>query len=229
MDTLEPQPPGRKRSARQDLKQQRSIRTRDQILDAAAVTFARSGYAHVTLLDIADQAGVTKGAVYFHFTNKEAIAVAVSEEYFARLAALSAGVKRLKLPPLQATVKLLNRVAVALRDDNLFQAAVRLHLDRHLIDNGLPTRPFVDFIAHCEELLTEAKRLGQLHGDASPESLARVLVASFFGAQHISWALNDRTDIVDRVQETIDAILPLPQCSGSARADNTTAHQDARA
>jgi len=77
--------------------------------------------------------------------------------------------------------------------------------------------------------LTEAKRLGQLREGASPESLARVLVASFFGAQHISWALNDRTDIVDRVQETIDAILPLHQCSDGARAGNAPAHQNARA
>lgn len=208
MHMLEPKPSGEERPVRQDPKQQRSIRTRVQILDAAAVAFARNGYAHVTLLDIADQAGVTKGAVYFHYANKEAIAVAVSEEYFARLAALSTGVKRLKLPPLEATVKLLNRVAVTLRDDTLFQAAVRLHLDRHLIRSGLPTRPFVDFTAHCQESLTEAKRLGQLPEGEDPDRLARVLVAAFFGAQHISWALNDRADLIDRVQETVDAILP---------------------
>ncbi|MDQ1047458.1 ScbR family autoregulator-binding transcription factor [Streptomyces sp. V4I2] len=208
MHALEPTPVGEKRPVRQEPKQQRSIRTRVQILEAAAVVFARSGFADVTLLDIAEQAGVTKGAVYFHYANKEAIAIAVSEEYFARLGALSAGVRRLKAPPLQATVKLLNRVAVALRDDTLFQAAVRLHLDRHQITSGLPTRPFVDFITHCQDLLAEAKEVGQLPEDADPEKLARVLVAAFFGAQHISWALNDRVDIIDRVQETIDAILP---------------------
>ncbi|MGW7427314.1 ScbR family autoregulator-binding transcription factor [Streptomyces sp. NPDC054813] len=205
---LEPKPSGGKRPARQGPKQQRSIRTRVQILEAAAVVFARNGFADVTLLDIAEQAGVTKGAVYFHYANKESIAIAVSEEYFARLAALSAGVKRLKLPPLPATVKLLHRVAVTLRDDTLFQAAVRLHLDRHQIISDSPTRPFVDFIAHCQELLTEAKRQGQLPDGVDPERLARVLVAAFFGAQHISWALNDRADLIDRVQETIDAILP---------------------
>ena len=54
---------------------------------------------------------------------------------------------------------------------------------------------------HCQELLAEAKEVDQLPEDADPEKLARVLVAAFFGAQHISWALNDRADLIARVQE----------------------------
>jgi AcrR family transcriptional regulator len=192
---------------RHGLKQERAVRTYAQILHAAADIFAARGFAEVTLVDIAVHAGVTKGAVYFHFANKEAIAVAVSEEYYARLPALAEGVKALDLAPLDATVELLTRIALALRDDNVFQAAVRLHIEHFLIEGGLPT-PFVSYTELVRQLLDEADELGQLQPGTSPEALARVLVAAFFGAQHISWVLHGRKDIMERVQEVITAIVP---------------------
>jgi AcrR family transcriptional regulator len=192
---------------RHGLKQERAVRTYAQILHAASEIFAARGFAEVTLVDIAEHAGVTKGAVYFHFANKEAIAVAVSEEYYARLPTLAAGVQALDLPPLDATVELLTRIALALRDDHVFQAAVRLHIEHFLIEGGLPT-PFVSYTELVRQLLERADELGQLQPGTSPEALARVLVAAFFGAQHISWVLHGRRDIMERVQEVITAIVP---------------------
>ena len=51
------------------LKQERAVRTRGQVLDAAAKAFATKGFPAVTVQDVAELAGVTKGAVYFHFAN----------------------------------------------------------------------------------------------------------------------------------------------------------------
>ena len=44
--------------------------TRDQILDAAENLFFERGVAHTSLEQIARAAGVTRGAVYWHFRNK---------------------------------------------------------------------------------------------------------------------------------------------------------------
>ncbi|MEO7994076.1 MAG: TetR family transcriptional regulator [bacterium] len=44
--------------------------TRQRILDAALRTFANLGYAGATIDDIAADAGLTKGAVYWHFASK---------------------------------------------------------------------------------------------------------------------------------------------------------------
>lgn len=44
--------------------------TRNRILDAAEVVFQRSGVSRTTLADIAAEAGVTRGAIYWHFENK---------------------------------------------------------------------------------------------------------------------------------------------------------------
>lgn len=44
--------------------------TRNQILEAAEQAFYERGVARTTLADIATLAGVTRGAIYWHFSNK---------------------------------------------------------------------------------------------------------------------------------------------------------------
>src|SRR3977135_3099346 len=66
------------------VEQLRSLQRHESILDAATRVFADKGY-HGTLVDeIALEADTSKGGVYFHFPNKQAIFLAL----FDRLAAL---------------------------------------------------------------------------------------------------------------------------------------------
>jgi AcrR family transcriptional regulator len=51
--------------------QTKSARTRQRILDAAAVCFSELGYAGVTLRDIADRAKMKAGSLYYHFDSKD--------------------------------------------------------------------------------------------------------------------------------------------------------------
>ena len=44
--------------------------TRQKLLDAAAAVFRERGVAHSTLAEVAAAAGVTRGAVYWHFRDK---------------------------------------------------------------------------------------------------------------------------------------------------------------
>lgn len=44
--------------------------TRQNLLGAALKVFSRQGYAAARLEDIAEEAGVTRGAIYWHFKNK---------------------------------------------------------------------------------------------------------------------------------------------------------------
>ena len=51
--------------------QQRAEETRTRILSAAQACFSRSGFAAASVADICAEAGVTKGAFYYHFSNKQ--------------------------------------------------------------------------------------------------------------------------------------------------------------
>lgn len=47
-----------------------ALATRDQILDAAEQVFERKGVSRTSLNEIAQAAGLTRGAIYWHFQNK---------------------------------------------------------------------------------------------------------------------------------------------------------------
>lgn len=52
---------------------------RQQILEAAMECFIRNGYAHTRVDDIAREAGLSKGGIYFHFPSKRDIFDALQE------------------------------------------------------------------------------------------------------------------------------------------------------
>ncbi|MCB5189780.1 TetR family transcriptional regulator [Methylobacillus arboreus] len=60
-----------------------SLRTRSSILDAAERVILERGISYATMADIADAAGVSRGAVYGHFENKIELAIAMCERAIA--------------------------------------------------------------------------------------------------------------------------------------------------
>jgi AcrR family transcriptional regulator len=59
---------------------------REQIIAAALACFARAGYHATTMADVAAQAGVSKGTPYLYFPSKEALFIALHEEWDCGLA-----------------------------------------------------------------------------------------------------------------------------------------------
>ena len=55
--------------------------TRDTLLDAAALVFARRGFHGASLEEIAETAGFTRGAIYKHFADKEDLLFAVWDRF----------------------------------------------------------------------------------------------------------------------------------------------------
>lgn len=57
-------------------------RTRLQLLDTALALFSKKGLANVTLAQVASAAGVTRGAIYWHFKDKEEMINALWDQAF---------------------------------------------------------------------------------------------------------------------------------------------------
>lgn len=66
-------------------EQARSQTRRQRILEEAASVFSRRGYRATSVDDIAEASATSKGGVYFHFPNKEAIFLALLERMAALL------------------------------------------------------------------------------------------------------------------------------------------------
>ena len=55
-------------------------RTKRALLDSASQLFARDGYNQTNTADVVERAGVTRGALYYHFRDKSALFEAVFED-----------------------------------------------------------------------------------------------------------------------------------------------------
>jgi TetR/AcrR family acrAB operon transcriptional repressor len=65
-----------------------SAQGRDLLIKVARQLFLERGYAQVSIQQIAEEAGMTKGAPYYHFANKQDLFIQVSLDIFADLKVL---------------------------------------------------------------------------------------------------------------------------------------------
>ena len=77
--------------------------TRGAIIRAATTLFGRNGFAATTVDELAEKAGVAKGAVYHHFATKEVLFEAVFEAVSQEVSAQVATAAR-KAPDLLASI-----------------------------------------------------------------------------------------------------------------------------
>lgn len=178
-------------------RQERAVRTRKAILDAAGEVFAEHGYAGATIYDVYKRCGVTKGAFYFHFASKVELAQAVLDEQ------VSGQIGYLDVPPGERTVKLQEvldmglLVAHRLTFDRMLQGSIRLAVDQvHEINRRVPYQAWID--AHLR-ILTEADKRGELLPDIDIPDAAQMIVGAFSGVQLMSEVMSDRSDLEDRI------------------------------
>ncbi|MEZ0113525.1 AcrR family transcriptional regulator [Catenulispora sp. EB89] len=180
--------------------QERARRTRRAILLAASECFAELGYATATTSEIAARAGVTKGALAFHFPAKAAIAAAIVEECYEQWPSVVTEVTPAHNRVLDLLGEVFARIAAQIREDPIVRATVRLQAERALISEPVHM-PFVDWIATSTDLFRTAADRGELRPGADPGALARASVAGFQGVQHVSGILSGHADVAERVAE----------------------------
>jgi AcrR family transcriptional regulator len=81
--------------------QQRSEETQARILEAALKNFSESGYDAASVEDICTEAGVSKGAFYHHFPSKQAVFLALFEDW---LTTVDAGLEAAQKPSVPETL-----------------------------------------------------------------------------------------------------------------------------
>ncbi len=70
-------------STRSRPKGDKRERTRAKLLEAARSLIREKGYEHTTLDDIAERAGMTTGAIYGNFKNRDDLFIALGQTYWA--------------------------------------------------------------------------------------------------------------------------------------------------
>lgn len=192
--------------------QERAEATRKALLEAAAQLFFERGYVATSISDITTRSGRTSGAIYFHYGNKEQLALAVVEAHFATWPEVIGRYGAATGPALERLVRLSFAVAREFRDNIVVRAGARLWSERRNIAVTMPP-PFVDWIDTVGRILAQARDGGELAVHADPRRDAHSLVAAFFGLHTVSDALDSRLLIEDRLADLWRLVLPgLQSC-----------------
>lgn len=173
-------------------KQDRAIRTRQAILEAAAAVFDERGYEAAKLSDILQLAKVTKGALYFHFDSKEDLAHAVIDAQVSVVPTAPPQISKV-----QEFVDVGMVFAHRLTCDRVLSGSVRLTLDQggHELNRSGPYREWTDINLR---LLTAAKACGELLPHADPEEVAPLIVGAYAGLNLMTHALEGHRSSMER-------------------------------
>lgn len=163
------------------VQQERARRTRERVLNLTAEAFAAQGFTRTNLKDVARQLGMTTGALYGHFANKEAIADALEREAAERWALLRDTADSPALPPEQALDGAVFGLVRAMAEPRM-RAVVRLAAEGPPRGNTVPN--LLDVVA--EFLLAQLRRAWQHDAGHArtwrPEPVTQILLGLICGA-----------------------------------------------
>src|ERR1700728_349611 len=160
-------------------------RTRERLLQAASREIYRSGFQSASLGTILASAGVTKGALYHHFKNKEALGYAVVEEV------ISPNVRGTWVRPLQGVQDPIDALIGMVQDLSVRPKDVcggcqlnNLAQEMSPLDAGFRKRLEIIFDAWREataSVLREGQIRGSVRRNVEPTDAAGLLIAMVEG------------------------------------------------
>jgi TetR/AcrR family transcriptional repressor of nem operon len=175
----------RKRSPRRQATSRNPERTRGLLLQAAFQEMYRSGYRSADLDAILAAAGVTKGALYYHFNDKEALGYAVVDEVMA------SDLHRKWVQPLQnakdpieALVRIVQSESVKREDVRRGCPLLNLSQEMSGLDEGFRRRTaklFKNWHDAVAEALRDGQKRGVVRNDINANETATFLIATYEG------------------------------------------------
>jgi AcrR family transcriptional regulator len=163
-------------------KAQHSAETREGIVSAALRLFAERGFASASIAGIAEAAGITKGAIYWHFDSKDALFKAILDQIRHDWQDVVRNPLEREPDPLRKIELLFDQYALFLKRE----PEVCLFLQRVLLEPEgdyakQVARVFDRTQAFVAGILEDAKRAGQLDSQLDSAIVARTILISLTG------------------------------------------------
>lgn len=169
---------------------EQSAETREALLDAAESVFFERGVARATLEEIAREAGMTRGALYWHFADKEALYAAMLER--VRLPLLETELKAADLDdPFDALERFADQALARIAHN---EQIWRIHVIVMLRRERLPSNAGLSEIERqlrgsvataLAECFRRAETLGVLRTGVPPERAARGFQSHLIGLIYV--------------------------------------------
>lgn len=195
------------------VKQDRARRTYALILDAAAAEFAALGFSSTNLHVVAERTGVTKGALYGHFSSKAELAAELGRRFDEDWRELLRTAECNTNSPLAALHILMLGFTRRTQQDVRFTAGLRLATEAARAQGGVPVVT-EELRAAIPRLVRRAQAHGEIDDGLPADLLAQLLLALVFGIHHI--ADTTGSDVMaHRILDIWGLLLPLVGPVGS--------------
>jgi TetR/AcrR family acrAB operon transcriptional repressor len=180
--------------------------TRQAILRAALDEFSRRGYSATTLDGVARVAGVTRGAVYWHFANKAALYEELLRAFGGQSGAIMGAAAAEGGDFITVCRRILARLLTRLAEDKELRAVMELLLSKteqtaELADVVANQRAAMnELVAQLAGFMQPGIAQGALRADLDPWDVARGFLAYQQGVFHLwltdpdAFSLRERAD-----------------------------------
>ncbi|MGV0853261.1 ScbR family autoregulator-binding transcription factor [Mycolicibacterium phlei] len=187
------------------VRQARSEATRRRIIAAAVALFNDVGYPATGLGDIIERAEMTKGALYYHFDSKEALATAIIQEGTNKL--IGAFAPDSSAPALERVIHGSFQVADLLNNDDVARCGG--HLLRVIGDfNAVAAQTYNGWLEMFSAGVAEAAEEGDIRPDVDLRAVGETVVCVMLGMEVLSTAMSSRSDVLERLARVWQVLLP---------------------
>lgn len=156
--------------------------TRRAIINSAATSFIHDGYSSASLNEMCARAGVTKGAMYFHFSTKEDLARALVAVYSDKILSTLGAMPEQSGLGIESLIDWTFAASKVIATDTRAKAGARMmqEIGRR---NGVSDSFMADIAKHVETHLDQAVASGDVQSEISMDLVAQNLVMQLRGLQ----------------------------------------------
>ncbi|GAA1072111.1 TetR/AcrR family transcriptional regulator [Nocardiopsis metallicus] len=179
---------------------------REQVIRAAAETVAQVGYANASLSRIAEQAGISKSVISYHFAGKDELMVLVAQQFIdASAEFMFARVEAEPTATGQVSAWISGQVEYYAAHRTGFLAMISIITNHRSADGSNP------FTGQLDEEVDEFARLlqrGQRDGEFrafDPRSTAVIILRST-EALISAWVMDESLDLTDQMGTLLDFV-----------------------
>lgn len=170
--------------------QARAEATRRKIIETAVELFSELGYGETGLADVLQRAGVSKGAFYYHFDSKEAVAKAIIGEFDGRAMAAVEENFDPAAPTLDGIVKSTFAVQALMHRDPTTQVGQMLSQALTQVSSA-GSQVYSDWTQRFVEMIDSVAAAGGIGPNIDPVDVAEAIWAGVLGAHLVSAARGD--------------------------------------
>lgn len=192
-------------------------KTRQDIIESARAVFHECGVSRSTLEKIAKEAGVTRGAIYWHFKDKAELFFAMREDVFRPMVERTDSLLLSEdyANPLDAIEASLKEFFRVLDDCPVVREVFEIMISRcEYVDEFASVqeeagRPAYEFLAKMECMYRKAADKGCLRPGLDPEATARDTWAFTSGLLHLMLGCQKGSDLDQRIPAMITTHMAL--------------------